>query len=128
MDDHLATVQHGRLVLASDQPNGAAVIEVGSPEWFTWVETADAFAVDEQDASFIAHRMHAGESAVWLGFSAINQEVREVVLGAASELTRERLRSAAGQLVSRRGSTRALPAGLVREGEPLQPQLPVSSP
>jgi ATP/maltotriose-dependent transcriptional regulator MalT len=109
MSDHLAIVQHGRLVLPRDRSGRAVIIEVGSPKWLAWLETAEVFAVDGRDVSFIAHRMQSGEAAIWRGFSAIDHEVREVVLGPTAALTRERLQSAAGQLASRDEPTSHLP-------------------
>ena len=103
MRNPLAAVQHGQLVLPNDQMGVANPIEVGSREWFTWLETADAFSIDEQGVPFIAHRMHYGESAVWLAFCAIEHEVRWVVLGSALELTRTKLQSATYQFARRGG-------------------------
>ncbi len=126
MRNHLATVQHGWLTLPSDQIGVAITIEVGSPEWFAWVETAEAFAVDEQDVSYIALRMHGGELALWLAFCAIKHEALWLVLGPAAELTRDRLRYVARQLASRGDSARQFPVSLDREPEATL-ALPVSS-
>ena len=91
MGSPLITVQHGHV---------NAPIEVGSAEWFVWLDRIDAFAVEEHDISFIAQRVHDGASALWLAFCAIENEPRWVVLGSAAELTRERLRTAAHQLAN----------------------------
>ena len=127
MRNPLAAVQHGQLVLPNDQMGVANPIEVGSREWFTWLETADAFSIDEQGVPFIAHRMHYGESAVWLAFCAIEHEVRWVVLGSALELTRTKLQSATYQFARRGGTLREFPMSLSSEGGPLA-HLPASSP
>ncbi|HEU4784596.1 MAG TPA: LuxR C-terminal-related transcriptional regulator [Ktedonobacterales bacterium] len=127
MGTPLVTVQHGRV---------NAPIEVGSAEWFVWLDRVDAFVVEEQDISYIAQRVHDGASALWLAFCAIENEPRWVVLGSAPELTRERLRTAAYQLAS--GDT-VIPAFQVElDGEsgpvtrlpdlPDLPHLPVTSP
>lgn len=90
MSDNLTLVQHGYVNLP---------VEVGSPEWFAWLERSDAFLVEEAGVSFIAHRVHRGESSLWLAFCSIDHEVRWAELGSTSELTRARLEATARQLV-----------------------------
>jgi ATP/maltotriose-dependent transcriptional regulator MalT len=97
MSNNLTLVQHGYVNLP---------VEVGSPEWFAWVEESDAFLVEEAGVSFIAHRMHRGESALWMAFCAIDNEVRSTVLGSTTELTRERIEATAHYLMN---SASALP-------------------
>ena len=122
MSNNLTLVQHGYVNLP---------VEVGSSEWFAWLERSDAFVVEEAGVSFIAHRVHRGESALWLAFCAIDHEVRWTVLGATPELTRERLEATAHQLMN---SASALPEYVVGPqriggglGESLT-RLPVNSP
>ncbi|HEX5548164.1 MAG TPA: LuxR C-terminal-related transcriptional regulator [Ktedonobacterales bacterium] len=121
MGSPLVTVQHGHV---------NAPIEVGSAEWFVWLDRVDAFAVEEHEISFIAQRLHDGASALWLAFCAIENEPRWVVLGLASELTRERLRTAARQLASGDTVIPAFQVELDGESEPVThlPDLPVTSP
>jgi ATP/maltotriose-dependent transcriptional regulator MalT len=97
MASHLANVRHGRLILSLDDLDRDIVIVVDSPEWFTWLEAADAFAVEEHGISYIAHRVHGGEYTLWLAFCAIDHEVRWAMLGPTSELTYGRLQAAARQ-------------------------------
>jgi ATP/maltotriose-dependent transcriptional regulator MalT len=117
-------VQHGHV---------NAPIEVGSAEWFVWLDRVDAFAVEEHDISFIAQRVHDGASALWLAFCAIENEPRWVVLGSASDLTRERLRTAAHQLANEDTVIPAFQVELDGESAPVPrlsdlPDLPVTSP
>lgn len=124
MDSPLVTVQHGHV---------NAPMEVGSAEWFVWLDGVDAFAVEEHGVSFTVQRAHDGALAPWLAFCAVENEPRWVVLGTASELTRERLRTAAHQLAS---GDIVIPAFQVElDGEnsesgptPRLPDLPVTSP
>lgn len=120
MGSPLITVQHGHV---------NAPIEVGSAEWFVWLDRIDAFAVEEHDISFIAQRVHDGVSALWLAFCAIENEPRWVVLGSAAELTRERLRTAAHQLANGDTVTPAFQVELDGESGPVPhlPDLPVTS-
>ena len=118
MSSPLAKVQHGQLSMP---------IEVGSPEWFTWLEHTDAFTVEEQGISFTVHRVYHGESALWLAFCDIDHEVRWAVLGSASELVWERLQATAHQLMNWVGVTPEFLLGLDREGGAL-PHLPVANP
>lgn len=120
MGSPLITVQHGHV---------NAPIEVGSAEWFVWLDRIDAFAVEELDISFIAQRVHDGASALWLAFCAIENEPRWMVLGAAAEITRERLRTAAHQLANGDTVIPAFQVDLDGESEPVPrlPDLPVTS-
>jgi ATP/maltotriose-dependent transcriptional regulator MalT len=118
MSNPVASVQHGLVNLP---------IEVGSPEWFTWLERTDAFTIEEHGISFIAHRLHSGESALWLAFCAIDHEVRWAVLGSAAELTRERLQAAAQQLANWGGIAPEFQVELDWESGTM-PRLPVTSP
>ncbi|HKT38131.1 MAG TPA: hypothetical protein VJR48_07140, partial [Ktedonobacterales bacterium] len=121
MGTPLITVQYGRV---------NAPIEVGSAEWFVWLDRVDAFAVEEHDIAYIAQRVHDGASALWLAFCAIDNEPRWVVLGPASELTRERLRAAARQLANGDTVTPEFQVELDSESGPVPrlPDLPVTSP
>ena len=110
MGSPLITVQHGHV---------NAPIEVGSAEWFVWLDRIDAFAVEEHDISFIAQRVHDGASALWLAFCAIENEPRWMVLGAAAEITRERLRTAAHQLANGDTVIPAFQVDLDGESEPV---------
>lgn len=118
MSSPLAKVQHGQLSMP---------VEVGSPEWFTWLEHTDAFTVEEQGISFTVHRVFHGESALWLAFCDIDHEVRWAVLGSASELVWERLQATAHQLINWVGVTPEYLLELDREGGAL-PHLPVANP
>ncbi|HEY7341065.1 MAG TPA: LuxR C-terminal-related transcriptional regulator [Ktedonobacterales bacterium] len=118
MGTPLVTVQYGLV---------NAPIAVGSAEWFVWLDGVDAFTVEEHDISFTAQRAHDGASALWLAFCAIENEPRCVVLGIASELTRERLQTAAHQLANWDTVTPEFQVELDGESGPM-PRLPVTSP
>lgn len=118
MGTPLAIVQYGLV---------NAPIAVGSAEWFVWLDGVDAFTVEEHDISFTAQRAHDGASALWLAFCAINNEPRCVVLGTATELTRERLLTAAHQLANWDTVTPEFQVELDGENGPI-PRLHVTNP
>ena len=114
----LVTVQHGLVSVSMD---------IGSIEWFTLLDKIDIFAVEAHDISFLVRRAHEGASTLWLAFCAIDNDPRCVVLGSASELTRERLLTAAQQLADWDVVTPEFQVELERESAPL-PFLSVTSP
>ncbi len=114
----LVTVRHGLVSVSMD---------IGSAEWFTLLDRIDIFAVEAHDISFLVRRMHDGAFALWLAFCSIDNDPRCVVVGSASELTRERLLTAAHQLANWDTVTPEFQVELERESAPM-PQLSVTSP
>jgi LuxR family maltose regulon positive regulatory protein len=119
MGTPLVAVQHGLVVNVP--------IEVGSAEWFAWLERIDAFAVEEPGISFTVQRVDDGASPLWLAFCVIDNDPRWVMLGADSDLTQERLRAAAHRLANWNTITPEYQVDLGRESGSM-PHLRVTNP
>ncbi len=72
---------------------------VGSPAWFTWLDTATTFYYEGQTGVFTAHRelRHRG-GTYWIAYRRHAGVLRRCHLGKANQLTPERLQTVAGTL------------------------------
>ncbi|MEO7910297.1 MAG: hypothetical protein ABIV47_11670, partial [Roseiflexaceae bacterium] len=78
---------------------GAALIAIGSPAWFTWLEQSSLFAFRSEAGSFTARREgRARGGGYWRAYRTVAGHQRRAYLGRTTDLTSERLHAAATQL------------------------------
>jgi LuxR family transcriptional regulator, maltose regulon positive regulatory protein len=79
-----------------------ALIEVGTPAWFTWLEQATTFAFTDAAGSFTARKERSGRSGFyWKAYRMRGGTLHRAYLGKSSELTLARLQAAAQELAER---------------------------
>ena len=65
---------------------------VGSPAWFTWLETASSFYFEGRTGTFTAHRERRQRGATyWIAYRRQHGQLTRSYLGKADQLTVERL-------------------------------------
>ncbi|MEO7913404.1 MAG: hypothetical protein ABIV47_27455, partial [Roseiflexaceae bacterium] len=88
-------VDHIHLLLLD---HAAGVIAVGSPAWYTWLEDATSFVFHSQHGTFTAHKERRGPTQeYWKAYRRAGR-LQRVYLGKSSELTLDRLNTAAAEL------------------------------
>jgi LuxR family maltose regulon positive regulatory protein len=69
---------------------------VGSPAWFSWLDSASCFYFESRTASFTARREHRQRGgSYWIAYRRCAGVLRRSYLGKAQQLTLERLQAAA---------------------------------
>ncbi len=82
----------------SPSPDGVQ-LRVGSPAWFTWLESHSAFRYDGPAGHFAAHKQRVRDNvAYWQAFRKQAGKLRSVHLGRSHNLTPDRLEAAARAL------------------------------
>jgi class 3 adenylate cyclase len=103
-------VDGAALVGSEDSTNP---IHVGTPAWFTWLESATAFAFTSQHGSFTARKERRARGGwYWKAYRTRHGTLQRVYLGKAQELTLERLNHAAASLLGTSPSGDDPPAAL----------------
>ena len=79
--------------------NGSPIeFQMGSPDWYCWVETASTFAFHSPEGSFTAYQEQAGNrrgGCYWKACCQRGGKLSSVYLGKAERLTPQRLKAAA---------------------------------
>jgi LuxR family maltose regulon positive regulatory protein len=91
-------------LLMSMQGKEEVAIQVGSPSWYSWLETATSFTFRNEAGSFTAQKKRASSQRggwYWYAYRRRHGQLFCSYLGASSKLTLERLRDAAEQLALR---------------------------
>ena len=69
---------------------------VGSPAWFTWLETAISFYFEGRTGTFTAHCEHRQRGGIyWIAYRRHHGRLTRSYLGKSDQLTVERLVNAA---------------------------------
>jgi LuxR family transcriptional regulator, maltose regulon positive regulatory protein len=92
-------VEQGTLTLS--ERDAEHRIAVGSPAWFTWLETATAFTFASSHGTFTARRERSSSRRgdwYWRAYQHRAGTRRRAYLGKAAELSLERLQTVAAQL------------------------------
>ncbi|MEO8287101.1 MAG: LuxR C-terminal-related transcriptional regulator [Chloroflexota bacterium] len=101
-------VDNDRLFLANGEENS---IMVGTPEWFTWLESAATFAFTCPAGNFTARKeARARGGSYWKAYKTAHGILHRAYLGKSSDLTLDRLCHVAGSIVS--GDTDAAATGM----------------
>ena len=66
-------------------------IGVGSPEWFSWIDLATAFACDDPPVSFTVRRRTHRNGWHWEAYKRLNGKLHSTYIGKSEALTLERL-------------------------------------
>jgi predicted ATPase len=88
-------------ILSYQQDGSSAQVEVGSSDWYAWLETASSFVFHSEHGSFTARQERAGNrrgSPYWRASCTREGRLRRVYLGKPRELTFERLIAVAIEL------------------------------
>lgn len=100
-------VQHNRLYLNDTQ---TSVCQVGSPDWFTWLETANAFRYYTTQQTAIAHRHRRPmfpisvrkekrrQGYLWYAYRRAHGALHKRYVGKTAALTTDRLDEVAAWL------------------------------
>src|SRR6266542_257931 len=94
-------VEQGTLTLS--ERDAEHTIAVGSPAWFSWLETATAFTFASSYGTFTARRERASSGRggwYWRAYQHRAGTRRRAYLGKAAELTLERLYAVAASLTN----------------------------
>jgi LuxR family maltose regulon positive regulatory protein len=69
---------------------------VGSPAWFTWLDSAATFYYESRLGTFTAHREHRQRGGLyWVAYRRRTGHLRRSHLGKSHQLTPERLEATA---------------------------------
>src|SRR4051812_16100882 len=88
-------VDHTMLRQPGDE---AAVIVVGSPDWYAWLDSASSFAFTSAHGTFTAHKEHRKGSSYWKAYRRRAGRLHRAYLGKSATLTLERLNAIAADL------------------------------
>ncbi len=89
------------------QTTGTAV---GSPAWFTWLDTGSTFYFEGRTGTFTAHREHRQRGGhYWIAYRRRAGVLRRCHLGKAHQLTLERLQTVAATLALPVEKVRSIP-------------------
>src|SRR5215216_1171580 len=94
-------VEQGTLTLR--EPDAEHTIAVGSPAWFSWLETATAFTFASAHGTFTARRERSSSGRgdwYWRAYQHRAGTRRRAYLGKAAELSLERLQTIATHLAN----------------------------
>src|SRR6266545_8076192 len=92
-----------RDTLTVGPPGAEQAIEVGTPAWFRWLETATAFTFASPEGTFTARRERSSSGRggwYWRAYQHRGGVRRRAYLGKAEELTLERLHAVAASLAT----------------------------
>src|SRR5208337_2101453 len=93
------SVQSGRLSFQRDAQTYQ--LTVGTPDWYTWLDTATSFSFNAPEGSFTARRERAGNKRggwYWKAYLRRGGKLRHAYLGKADTLTYERMCAIASEL------------------------------
>jgi LuxR family maltose regulon positive regulatory protein len=88
-------VRNEALIEESGADGHGVSVTVGSADWFSWLETAAAFAFDSPEGHFTAHKRKHGSGSYWYAYSRTEGRLHTVYLGKSVDLMLERLRAIA---------------------------------
>jgi len=77
-------------------------LNVGTPTWYAWLNTASTFAFTSEHGSFTARKEQPGNKrggAYWKAYRMLGGKLRRAYLGKSEQLTLERLNAVAAELV-----------------------------
>ncbi len=110
MGRHTPNVRNEALIEETGADGRGVSVTVGSAEWFSWLETAGAFAFDSPEGRFTAHKRRHGSGSYWYAYSRSEGRLRTVYLGKSADLTLERLRAIARAVTHKDVSSAAAPS------------------
>lgn len=80
----------------------SSLIDVGSQEWFTWLEAADSFSVSRPAFSYVArNEKRRGKMGYWYAFQKVDGKVIQTYIGVTQKLTYEKLMETGEILLSK---------------------------
>jgi len=94
------------MILAYQQDEGEATVEVGSAAWFGWLEQATSFTFRDEAGHFTAQKTSAGNQrggVYWRARRRLHGRLESYYLGSSTRLTAEHLFQAAHTLSVRVG-------------------------
>lgn len=102
LSETIGVVQNGVLVYASQ--GQTVTIPVETPSWYAWLETATTFTFTDEEDTFTARKMRAGNRRggwYWRAYRRKFGRLSSHYLGICANVTLPRLREAARQLAIR---------------------------
>jgi predicted ATPase/DNA-binding CsgD family transcriptional regulator len=90
-------------ILFSQRDGQVSQLTVGTPAWYTWLNTATAFAFRSTIGTFTARREQAGHKRggwYWRAYRKQKGKLHQVYMGKAEDLTLERLKDIAAHLAA----------------------------
>ncbi|HEX8600818.1 MAG TPA: LuxR C-terminal-related transcriptional regulator [Chloroflexia bacterium] len=79
-------------------------VQVGSPEWWQWLEGSRVFRFEEGDGSFTARKEQRANGWYWYAYKRRLGKLRCVYMGPSSDLTIERLSGVARTMMDGEGA------------------------
>lgn len=93
-------------------------MRVGTPQWFSWLDTISSFAYEDDCGTFTARKEPSKTSkGYWKAYRKRHNKLYQFYLGKSEDLTAERLQEAAETLANRSQAAVALPEE--ETGDPL---------
>src|SRR5215469_7487295 len=95
----VGTVRNGCLVY--EQQGRSVVVLLDTPSWYTWLETATAFAFASEEGTFTAHKACAGNRRggwYWRAYRRKRGRLSRCYLGISPNVTLSKLRETARRL------------------------------
>lgn len=89
--------------LTYQRDGGEVAVEVGSREWYGWLDTATSFAFSGVEGTFTAHKERASNRRggwYWRAYRQRRGRLLRFYLGVSARVTPERLHAAASRLAS----------------------------
>ncbi|GHO91144.1 hypothetical protein KSF_011920 [Reticulibacter mediterranei] len=90
-------------ILFSQKDGQVSQLTVGTPAWYTWLNTAPAFAFRSTIGTFTARREQAGHKRggwYWRAYRKHKGKLYQIYMGKAQDLTLERLKDSAAHLAA----------------------------
>jgi predicted ATPase/DNA-binding CsgD family transcriptional regulator len=100
-------------ILTYHQHGSFAQVEVGSSDWYAWLETASSFTFRGEHGSFTARQERAGNrrgSPYWRAYCTREGKLQRIYLGKSRKLTFERLIAVATEMAGQSDEENALEA------------------
>jgi LuxR family maltose regulon positive regulatory protein len=112
------TVRGNYFVVEQKTPETSLPLEVGSAEWFAWLERVKTFFFRDAEHPFTARKQLRSGHWYWYAQRRHNGRLRSVYIGKTADLTLERLHSVAQTLMAKEGHAGA-PCAVQEQGDPL---------
>src|SRR5438876_10180174 len=93
----ISRVIDDRLILSESANQSFPAIQVGSEDWYAWLNEPDtrSFAFHSAQGTLTARREHSHGSWYWYAYRSQNGHLHKAYLGKSEELTLVRLHAAA---------------------------------
>src|SRR5262249_2567532 len=107
MSGQLPAVPNERLIELKHANRHHASLVVGSPDWFTWLDTATGFVFAAAGETFAAYKDSGTDGVCWMAQYRRGRRVLSAPLGQSEELAIDRLQTVALLLTDRASAARA---------------------